>query len=115
MLDNLLFTGIFLLIVSMSATSLIEEEHQVWYFLWTTILMFMAAADLRFLGKWIVLLILHRILRKLNQTGDKWSHIPDIGDWLVLPENKLLLSAVFSLGKIKIFLDRSNEALNDCT
>ncbi|XP_074640189.1 GPI ethanolamine phosphate transferase 2, catalytic subunit-like [Tubulanus polymorphus] len=38
--------------------------------------------------------ILNRILRAWNQTGDKWSHLPDIGDWLVRPENKNWLSAL---------------------
>ena len=31
----------------------------------------------------IGILILSRIMRSLNQTGDKWLHIPDVGDWLV--------------------------------
>lgn len=31
----------------------------------------------------VAVLVLCRILRKWNQTGDKWLNIPDIGDWLV--------------------------------
>ncbi|XP_041357687.1 GPI ethanolamine phosphate transferase 2-like [Gigantopelta aegis] len=31
---------------------------------------------------WLVLVLL-RILRTWNQTGDKWHHLPDVGDWLV--------------------------------
>ncbi|KAJ8307670.1 hypothetical protein KUTeg_014774 [Tegillarca granosa] len=40
----------------------------------------------------VAVLVLCRILRTWNQTGDKWLNIPDIGDWLVRPENKLVLS-----------------------
>lgn len=111
-LDSVLVTGIFLLIVSMTATSLIEEEHQVWYFLWTTVVLAMAAGDFRTLGKSILFLILHRILRKLNHTGDKWSQIPDIGDWLVLPENKWVLSIVFLTGLCGVWLYNTWETTN---
>ena len=31
----------------------------------------------------VVLLVLCRVARSWNQTGDKWSHLPDVGDWLV--------------------------------
>ena len=30
-----------------------------------------------------ILLIISRVLRIWNQTGDKWAHLPDVGDWLV--------------------------------
>ena len=30
-----------------------------------------------------VLLLLTRVARTWNQTGDKWSHLPDVGDWLL--------------------------------
>ncbi len=36
--------------------------------------------------------MLCRVCRTWNQTGDKWSHLPDVGDWLVRPENKAILS-----------------------
>ncbi len=28
-------------------------------------------------------MVLCRVLRAWNRTGDKWAHLPDIGDWLV--------------------------------
>ena len=47
----------------------------------------------------IVLLLVNRTLRGWNQTGIKWADQPDVGDWLVSPENKTLLSllAIVSL------------------
>ncbi|CAH1774450.1 unnamed protein product [Owenia fusiformis] len=33
-----------------------------------------------------------RVMRVWNQTGDKWRHLPDVGDWLVRPENQGILS-----------------------
>lgn len=38
---------------------------------------------------WIHLLVLHLLARRLNQTGDKWINVPDVGDWLVMEENRL--------------------------
>ncbi|XP_076462688.1 GPI ethanolamine phosphate transferase 2, catalytic subunit-like [Babylonia areolata] len=37
-------------------------------------------------------LMLCRILRRWNQTGNKWLDVPDVGDWLVRPENRVALS-----------------------
>ena len=34
-------------------------------------------------GMCVMATILCRTLRTWNQTGDKWSHLPDVGDWLV--------------------------------
>ncbi|CAL1536142.1 unnamed protein product, partial [Lymnaea stagnalis] len=46
-----------------------------------------------------VVIAMLRILRRWNQTGNKWLDTPDIGDWLILTENKnyLSLSVIFSL------------------
>ncbi|CAG5127325.1 unnamed protein product [Candidula unifasciata] len=47
----------------------------------------------------ICVLVLLRVLRRWNQTGNKWIDVPDFGDWLILAENKMYLSlvAVFSM------------------
>lgn len=43
------------------------------------------------------LLICGRLSRSLNQTGIKWAHRPDIGDWLVKPDNKTVLSLTIAI------------------
>ena len=32
----------------------------------------------------LLVFVLCRICRTWNQTGDKWSYLPDVGDWLVM-------------------------------
>lgn len=39
--------------------------------------------------KWTFFFVVHIALRRVNQTGDKFLHIPDIGDWLVQPDKHL--------------------------
>lgn len=34
-------------------------------------------------GYVVVCLVLSRVLRSWNSTGDKWAHLPDVGDWLI--------------------------------
>nr|CAD7395744.1 unnamed protein product [Timema cristinae] len=106
-MKRFLLLGTVLHSVSLASSSFIEEEHQVWYFLFLTF----SLVTLACLYKSLMpsealyggfLLVLHRILRKMNQTGDKWASLPDIGDWLVQPGQKTFLTAVFLLGQSNI-------------
>lgn len=123
-----LLLGSFLPVCAQLSSSFIEEEHQVWYFLWMSlnILMLWHAViffkfnkyncgigkqvslsneqesrnrkvGFKLLVSLIVVLILNRFLRKLNQTGDKWSHLPDIGNYLVETNQKPYLSVILLL------------------
>jgi ethanolamine phosphate transferase 2 subunit G len=56
--------------------------------------------------KWTFFFIVHIILRRLNQTGDKFLNTPDIGDWLVQPDRQIWLSIILFLGKKYIQEDR---------
>ncbi|TRY75578.1 hypothetical protein TCAL_11431 [Tigriopus californicus] len=79
-------------IFSLGSTSFIEEQHQTLYFVTQTMLVLVAfrTQSLRPLA----LMALMRLARSWNQTGDKWAHLPDIADWLILPENRPLLSCL---------------------
>ena len=48
----------------------------------------------------IVLLVCVRLSRSFNQTGIKWANRPDVGDWLVKPENKTVLSLSLAVALI---------------
>ncbi|XP_069126866.1 GPI ethanolamine phosphate transferase 2-like [Argopecten irradians] len=50
----------------------------------------------------MLILVLCRVLRTWNQTGNKWLDQPDVGDWLVIPENKFLLSVTMGVGLIVV-------------
>lgn len=88
----LLMLGHFLFVVSVGSSSFVEEEHQIWYYLCNTMFAFLAFFNLRgredtaafiwALIKCIPFLVLHIIIRRMNQTGDKWINAPDLGDWL---------------------------------
>ncbi|KAL5970664.1 GPI ethanolamine phosphate transferase 2, partial [Taenia solium] len=80
-------------LLSLMASSLIEEEHQTWYFLTTTncfALLLVLALSAREGGNscgriasiTLVLCLDRFLLKLLNQTGDKWLHLPDLTDWL---------------------------------
>ncbi|KAH9504203.1 hypothetical protein Btru_065307 [Bulinus truncatus] len=57
----------------------------------------------------LIILILLRALRRWNQTGNKWLDVPDIGDWLVLPDNKLYLSMCVAFSLIIIGVTRGHQ------
>lgn len=74
---------------SFLSTSLIEEEHQTFYFLWPTMIfiLFWRYAKKSFFAnflipKFFLVLLLHRLGREWNRTGDKWKHLEDVGDIL---------------------------------
>ncbi|XP_067027417.1 GPI ethanolamine phosphate transferase 2-like isoform X1 [Acropora muricata] len=54
----------------------------------------------------VVVLGLGRLGRAWNQTGIKWADIPDIGDWLVKPENKTILSVIYFISLLFIICFR---------
>ncbi|XP_011699289.1 PREDICTED: GPI ethanolamine phosphate transferase 2 isoform X2 [Wasmannia auropunctata] len=125
--------GALLHIASLAGSSFVEEEHQTWYFFWSsTIAYFLYRYSTRLLAhyrhdltsaevlteacpscgitrrhvelsvKLLLLLIGHRVLRRLNSTGDKWAHLADIARWLKADDSKvgmtlLLLAALVLL------------------
>lgn len=78
--------------LSLLASSFIEEEHQIAYFFSTTLVIGLFVASVnphcwQTYGKagtyrLLVALVCMTLARKWNQTGDKWSHLSDVSDWL---------------------------------
>ncbi|XP_044021004.1 GPI ethanolamine phosphate transferase 2 [Aphidius gifuensis] len=104
-ITNVSFVGIFLYIASLTSSSFIEEEHQIWYFFYTTFLIYTMyyhvkkinyhLADIN--GDNLIILILtlaivHRIFRKLNSTGNKYAHLPDIKNWLEANDSNITMT-----------------------
>ncbi|CAH2984654.1 unnamed protein product [Chilo suppressalis] len=50
--------------------------------------------------KWILLIALHRYLRTMNQTGDRWLFLPDTADWLNEPQNAWILEIHLLVGTV---------------
>ncbi|XP_038067986.1 GPI ethanolamine phosphate transferase 2-like [Patiria miniata] len=93
--------------LTLAASSFVEEEHQTWYFLTLTFTLatsiYATASAIGQSGDKMAArvamgtaaaLVVSRLLRAWNQTGMKWADQPDIGDWLVRPENKVSLSVL---------------------
>jgi len=114
---------------SLASSSFVEEEHQSWlYFMPTTLafLFFMKRSRFLFLmtfsllqlvanlflgsstkerAQLLVCLILFRIARSWNPTGEKWpqgvpGQVPFIRDWLLSPQHEMYLA----LGPVICFL-----------
>nr|XP_033197814.1 GPI ethanolamine phosphate transferase 2 [Bombus vancouverensis nearcticus] len=100
--------------ISLAGTSFVEEEHQTWYFYWVTALVSLLYNFItKFLRshyqqnlhaqisiKLLLLLIGHRTLRKLNSTGDKYAHLPDIAGFLIKQESKMGMTIVLIIGLV---------------
>jgi len=67
-------------IISLFSSSFIEEEHQTWYYLLSTYLLIRTIEQKSL--KYLFMLVLSRLIRSWNQTGNKWLSLPDIGDFL---------------------------------
>jgi ethanolaminephosphotransferase len=123
----LLTAGTFLHTLSLLSSSYVEEEHQTWYFLSTSIHIIHFISQLstthplplqqnthhhldslhshpgngttcytdpvqtlftyktrKMALEVFILLLTARLSRSWNQTGNKWLHLPDIEDWLIL-------------------------------
>lgn len=94
----LLILGHLFFVISVGSSSFVEEEHQIWYYFCNTMFAFLAFFEFRGLGsfksfisallKCSTFLFLHVVIRRMNQTGDKWINLPDLGDWLRREENQ---------------------------
>ncbi|XP_037945337.1 GPI ethanolamine phosphate transferase 2 [Teleopsis dalmanni] len=116
---------------SLASSSFIEEEHQTWYYLGATALILLFMNKFRkatiesnigqeyFLFKnihktiWkmrsdIKMLIVVTLMRKLNQTGDRWKDLIDLGDILNEHDNKAALTLFFIIGLVMLLMQLKN-------
>ena len=94
-------------LVSLFSSSFIEEEHQIWYFLEITqlyLIIFNRKKEIEseYLVSITLLLIISRFCRMINQTGNKWIHLKDIGDILKQFETKIPLLIVAGVSLLMI-------------
>ncbi|KAJ1753826.1 major facilitator super transporter protein [Coemansia sp. RSA 1821] len=75
------------------STSLVEEEHQLWYFWVQTLLALRAATSTGTSGmlRSLAQMAVFRLVRAWNQTGQKWAGEPDIRGMLNAPSAAPLL------------------------
>nr|XP_015837704.1 PREDICTED: GPI ethanolamine phosphate transferase 2 isoform X2 [Tribolium castaneum] len=87
--------------LSFLSSSYLEEEHQFWYFFTNTFILFNILTKGKY---WILLFVALRLVRTLNQVGDKWAALPDLADWLLQNENYLYLQVIFISGLAASYL-----------
>lgn len=76
-------------VFSLCGSSFVEEEHQLWYY-WVPLSYAVLLVQTpksnpgygSHVGRLGMMFVLHRVLREWNRTGDKWAHLPDVGDWI---------------------------------
>lgn len=89
--------------LSLFSSSFVEEEHQTWYFFGSTLLLINIVKNFKlwkYSLSFMLLLFGLRLLRTINQTGDKWASIPDLSDWLLSEENYIFFNLFFVIGLI---------------
>ncbi|CAF4009305.1 unnamed protein product, partial [Rotaria sordida] len=85
-------------IISLFSTSFIEEEHQTWFFFLSTYLLLITIEKKSFQN--LLCFILSRLIRSWNQTGNKFLHLTDIGDYLNASENRSYLFLIHIISSI---------------
>lgn len=83
--------------VSFVSSSFIEEEHLTWYFVSATVVPILCFyysrlsmhSPLLTFRKGLVIMVLLRVLRSWNSTGDRWADLPDVADWLATQQHTL--------------------------
>ncbi|XP_035911282.1 GPI ethanolamine phosphate transferase 2 [Anopheles stephensi] len=126
-LSTFVWCGVTFHCVSLASSSFVEEEHQTWYYLTSSIMVLLTLKQVGVMNSTIAMiskhtktdaslievckeervifcaasiafLCLHVAVRRFNQTGDKWQHVPDVGDWLSKDEHKVWLSLTLFVG-----------------
>uniref|UniRef100_A0A182RE55 GPI ethanolamine phosphate transferase 2 C-terminal domain-containing protein n=1 Tax=Anopheles funestus TaxID=62324 RepID=A0A182RE55_ANOFN len=125
-LSPFIWFGVAFHCVSLASSSFVEEEHQTWYYLTSSIMVLLTLKQVSVMNSTIgvikhtktdpslvevckeersifcvasiAFVCMHVLVRRFNQTGDKWQHIPDVGDWLSKDEHKVWLSVIMFLG-----------------
>ncbi|XP_014222688.1 GPI ethanolamine phosphate transferase 2 [Trichogramma pretiosum] len=99
--------------LSLASSSFVEEEHQTWYFYWISLIVYITFRHFKLIAKkhylksfmaLLLLMITHRILRKLNSTGDKYAHLPDIAGWLKEQDDNFWMSMILISGLVLLIV-----------
>ena len=108
--SSLLISGATLAaIFSLCSSSFVEEEHQTHYFIFCSlsVVLIRESKSKEEVIKILLVIMLHRIQRSFNQTGDKWKHLPDVKDDLMKPESFVLRTALYILSLASFVLSNS--------
>ena len=105
----LIVVGTIIHAFSLASSSFVEEEHQTYYFftsslVFTLMLNTIKRHDLSRAGRLIGCLVLLRISRSWNQTGDKWINEPDVRLWLNAPNNEHMMTVSSIIAILGIYL-----------
>lgn len=105
--------------VSVASSSFVEEEHQIWYYFCNSFFLIFSFIEIHkhrrskfpvTSFKYIGLTVVHLIIRRINQTGDKWIKSPDTSDWLHQEKNGQYLTIwmILSLTATFVWLTKSH-------
>ena len=103
-----LLSGFVLHSVSMFSSSFIEEEHQIWYYAFGTILAVMTlknpTKDVTQTVFNVAIFTAFCFLKKLNQTGDKWANVPDLAQWFSSTNNFVHLNTFYAFSLFSVWI-----------